>query len=99
MLDLDCYFLKTCLFIHSFILLFEKQCDRDKDTGRERKLPFAASPPKCLQQPGLGQTKARSQDLSLYFPHGGRNLSLGRHFLPPRDFGRELGQKQASQDS
>lgn len=53
-------------FFNALMYLKGSVIGRDTEIG----LPYNDSLPKCLLQPGIGQTGIRSQKLNLGLPHG-----------------------------
>lgn len=82
---------------HSFtpLKLSEDVFNRQSDNKRkkEKNLPIAASLPTWLQQAGVGQANARSQE---FHPHPSVD---DRELLSPRNISRMLDQKRGCQDS
>ncbi|XP_062048316.1 protein C1orf43 homolog isoform X2 [Lepus europaeus] len=66
----------------------------------ERDLTSAYSPPKCPQQPGLGQEETRTLELNPGGPHGCQGPRYFSHHLPPRVcISKKLDRKLNNQDS
>lgn len=64
------------LFKNLYSNVIEKiKRDKDRAAETQRNLPYVCSFPKCLQQLGLDQSVARSPELHLVLPVGGRDTS------------------------
>lgn len=65
--------------------------DAEMPSSDSRELPPFGSCPKCLQQPGLVQAKARRIHSSLISYLGGRGTNLSHHPLPSQTLWQGAG--------